>query len=169
MGLIILTGASGSGKTTVAQAIARDHTSEVAVHHFDSIGVPALDVMIRDHGSPEAWQRDKTMEWLARLAPHVRKGEAVLLEGQMRMSFVVEAITAARINEYKLLLVDCDDAARTRRLTMERGQPELANADMMSWATYLRDEALAQGCEILDTSRLSIEQSAMRVLQHLHR
>jgi hypothetical protein len=52
---------------------------------------------------------------------------------------------------------------------MERGQPELANADMMSWATYLRDEALTQSCEILDTSRLSIEQSAVRVLQHLHR
>ncbi|NRP85346.1 hypothetical protein GFPCMMHI_01234 [Ensifer adhaerens] len=169
MGLIILTGASGSGKTTIAQAIARDHALEVTVHHFDSIGVPALDVMIQDHGSPEAWQRAKTMEWLARLAPHVRRGQAVLLEGQMRMSFVIEAVAAAKINEYKLLLVDCDDAARTHRLTMERGQPELANAEMMNWATYLRNEALTQGCEILDTSRLSIEQSAARVLQRLHR
>ncbi|MBB6483504.1 AAA family ATPase [Rhizobium lusitanum] len=71
MSLIMLTGASGSGKTAIATAIARNHAATFAVYHFDSIGVPSLDVMIRDHGSPEAWQRDKTVEWLVQLTPQV--------------------------------------------------------------------------------------------------
>lgn len=167
MGLIILTGASGSGKTAIAEAIAGDHALEAAVHHFDGIGVPALDVMIRDHGSPEAWQRDKTIEWLARLAPHVGKDKPVLLEGQMRISFVLEAAAAANIKNYGLLLIDCDNKTRAQRLTTGRGQPELANEDMMNWAAYLRGEAGRHGCEIFDTSRLSLDQSVLHVQQHL--
>ena len=169
MSLIILTGASGSGKTAIAQAIAKDHAYTLAVHHFDSIGVPSLDAMIRDHGSPEGWQRDKTLEWLARLAPQVRKGRATLLEGQMRPSFIKEAVAAADIDDYRLILIDCDDATRTHRLSVERGQPELADANMMNWAAYLRREAQTNGCEILDTSNLSIGQSADVVLKWLFR
>ncbi|AYG65906.1 MULTISPECIES: AAA family ATPase [unclassified Rhizobium] len=169
MSLIILTGASGSGKTAIAQAIARDHASMLAVYHFDSIGVPSLDAMIQDHGSPEGWQRDKTVEWLARLAPQMRKGRAILLEGQMRPSFIKEAAAAADIGDYRLLLIDCDDAARIHRLAVERGQPELADANMMNWAAYLRQEARKNSCEILDTSDLSIEQSVDTVLKYLFR
>ncbi|MGY5777235.1 hypothetical protein [Rhizobium sp. LEGMi135b] len=167
MSLIILTGASGSGKTAIAQAIARDHASTLAVYHFDSVGVPSLDAMIRDHGSPEGWQRDKTMEWLARLAPQVRKDRVILLEGQMRPSFIKEAVAAADLDDYRLLLIDCDDATRIHRLSVERGQPELADANMMNWAAYLRREAQASGFQILDTSQLSLKQSVDTVLKHL--
>lgn len=167
MRLIILTGASGSGKTAIAEAIARDHAQTLAVHHFDSIGVPPLDVMIRGHGSPEAWQRDKTVEWLTRLAPQLRRGEAVLFEGQMRPSFVRQAAAAAKIDDYRLLLIDCDDATSTARLTVERGQPELADATMMNWAAYLRHVARLHGCAIVDTSGLSVRQGRDEVLKYL--
>ncbi len=167
MSLIILTGASGSGKTAIAEAIARDHARRLAVYHFDSIGIPSLDAMVRDHGSPEAWQRDKVIEWLARLVPQARTGRAILFEGQMRPSFVVEAAMAARIDDYRLILIDCDDATRAHRLSAERGQPELADANMMNWAAYLRREAQASGFEILDTSHLSLKQSVDNVLRHL--
>ncbi|AYG58849.1 AAA family ATPase [Rhizobium jaguaris] len=168
MSLIILTGASGSGKTAIAEAIARDPARTLAVFHFDSIGVPSLGAMIRDHGSPEAWQRDKTIEWLVQLVPQAQKGRDVLFEGQMRPSFIIEAAVAAKVSEYRLVLIDCDDATRTHRLSVERGQPELADANMMNWAAYLRREARSSGCEILDTSHLSLKQSVDRVLRHLH-
>ncbi len=167
MSLIILTGASGSGKTAIAEAIARDHAGRLAVYHFDSIGIPSLDAMVRDHGSPEAWQRDKTIEWVARLAPQAHKGKAILFEGQMRPSFVIEAALTARIDDYHLILVDCDDATRTHRLSAQRGQPEFADANMMNWAAYLRREAQASGLEILDTSHLSLKQSVDNVLRRL--
>ncbi|MBB6483505.1 hypothetical protein [Rhizobium lusitanum] len=35
---------------------------------------------------------------------------------------------------------------------------------MMNWAAYLRDEARTNGWQILDTGRLSIEQSVALVL-----
>ncbi|NTJ64105.1 AAA family ATPase [Agrobacterium rhizogenes] len=167
MSLIILTGASGSGKTAIAEAIARDSAETLAVYHFDSIGVPSLEAMARDHGSPEAWQRDKTIEWLARLVPQAQKGRAVLFEGQMRPSFIVEAAVAASLDDYRIILIDCDDATRRHRLSVERGQPELADANMMNWAAYLRREAQAFGFEILDTSHLSLKQSVDGVLRHL--
>ena len=169
MSLIILTGASGSGKTAIAEAIARDATRKLAVYHFDSIGVPSLDAMTRDHGSPEGWQRDKTAEWLMLLAPEAQKARAMLFEGQMRPSFIAEAVAAAGIDDCRILLIDCDDATRTHRLCVERAQPELADANMMNWAAYLRREARNSGYEILDTSRLTVEESVAGVLKHLDR
>jgi hypothetical protein len=85
----------------------------------------------------------------------------------MRPSFIKEAAAAADIDDYRLILVDCDDATRTHRLSVERGQPELADANMMNWAAYLRREAQASGLEILDTSHLSLKQSVDNVLRHL--
>ncbi|MFS8050864.1 hypothetical protein [Rhizobium sp. BR 314] len=169
MGLVILTGASGSGKTAIAEAIARQNAMGVAVHHFDSIDVPSTDAMIRNHGSGEAWQRGATIEWLARIAPQVKSGCAVLFEGQMRISFIVEAAAAADIGSYTLLLIDCDDEARADRLIVERGQPELANKDMMNWASYLRSEAAHHGCEIVDTGRRTLGQSVALVLEYLRK
>ncbi|TXJ23225.1 MAG: hypothetical protein E6Q28_04985 [Afipia sp.] len=167
MNLIILIGASGSGKTAIAEAIAMDPEQAFVVYHFDSIGVPSHEAMVRDHGSPEAWQRDKTFEWLARIAPQLQGGKTVLFEGQMRPSFIAEAARAAHFDDYRLLLIDCDDATRTYRLSVERRQPELAHADMMNWAAYLRHEAKVSGREIVDTSRLSIDESINAVLKHL--
>ena len=42
MQLVVLTGASGSGKTTIAGAIKTGWPSLVEVLHFDQIGVPSF-------------------------------------------------------------------------------------------------------------------------------
>lgn len=155
MGVVMLTGASGAGKTTIARAFARRFGNEIAVHHFDSIGVPPVERMIEDHGSPEGWQRAKTWEWIARLA----KAEGnVLFEGQVRIAFLAEAATA-RLSDYRVVLVDCDDDTRGQRLSGERGQPELANPVTYEWARYLRAEAMRGRHPILDTSRLGLDRS----------
>ncbi len=75
--------------------------------------------MIRDHGSPEglAARQARYREWMARLKRRLQgSGKPVLFEGQMRISFVAEAATAADIDGYRLLLVDCDDTTRAQRL-----------------------------------------------------
>ena len=41
---VVLTGASGSGKTTIAEYIAAAHP-EIALFRFDTIGVPSAEVM----------------------------------------------------------------------------------------------------------------------------
>jgi dephospho-CoA kinase len=165
MRLIVLTGASGSGKTAIAKAV-QSRCRDTEVFFFDSIGVPTLDRMIAECGSPEEWQRAKTIEWMARIAalPGYRK---ILFEGQTRIAFLREALSAAAICDYRIILVDCDDAIRRRRLNEDRRQPELANPKMMHWARFLRDEAKRSGCEILDTSLDPIELCVARVCEYL--
>jgi hypothetical protein len=63
--------------------------------------------------------------------------------------------------------VHCDDATRTHRLCNERNQPDLANAEMMNWAKFLRREAEAGGFELLDTSKISIEESVDYICERL--
>ncbi|MCY1744991.1 AAA family ATPase [Ensifer sp. SL37] len=94
MPVVVLVGASGSGKTTIAKAIAERFQDAVDVLFFDSIGVPSA-VMVVDHGSVEGWQRAKTIEWMIRLAQIADTRRMVILEGQTRLSFLEEGASAA--------------------------------------------------------------------------
>ncbi|RTL68342.1 MAG: AAA family ATPase [Hyphomicrobiales bacterium] len=166
MPLVILTGASGSGKTTLAKAVSQRVGESVDVHFFDSIDIPSFEEMSAQQGSIENWQRVKTKEWLHRLAPAAEQGEGVLFEGQMRIAFIEEALAAAAISEPRIILVDCSDEERLRRLNDERHQPELANPQMINWAKYLRTEALQGGHEILDTSARSVADCAAHLSRY---
>jgi chloramphenicol 3-O-phosphotransferase len=167
MGLVILTGASGSGKTVIAEAITSRYAESVDVYHFDEVGVPSREEMIANYGSTEAWQLAKTHEWTMKIAANRPIKRHILFEGQMRCSFALEAAAAAGITEFMLILVDCDDATRTRRLTLERRQPDLVNPTMMSWAQYLRNEAHQLHCTILDTTLLSLDECVKQIWTHL--
>jgi shikimate kinase len=167
MAFVILIGASGSGKTAIARTIASHYSRDVQVFHFDHIGVPSAQQMIAEYGSGEAWQRAKTLEWIAKLASVVTATSCVLFEGQTRPSFLAEAATAMGNIRYTLILIDCDDRTRARRLSHDRQQPELITDDMMNWARYLRREAQAHGYDILDTSTLPLHESVAYVLARL--
>lgn len=157
MGFVVLTGASGSGKTAIAEAVASRYAEHVDVYHFDLVGVPPLEQMIAEYGSGEAWQRAMTFEWMVRLAAARHIGRRIPLEGQMRLSFVSQAAAAAGIGNCVLILADCDDATRIRRLTFDRRSPDLANTTMMEWAKCLRDEAKQLHRTILDTTFAPLE------------
>jgi len=166
---VVLIGASGSGKTTIATAIEQRHGNEVRVYYFDRIGVLPVERMVAEYGSGEAWQRAKTLEWMAKLAPLWGSGAGLLFEGQTRLSFLAEAAEAAEIASFSPILVDCDDETRVKRLYLERQQPELANEKMMNWANYLRREAKERGCDILDTSRITPDESVAYVMAQLRK
>jgi hypothetical protein len=165
MGIVILTGASGSGKTTIAEKIA-EQCPEACVFRFDSIGVPSPEKRIAGWGSGEGWQRAMTIEWLVKITKEPQP-LPILFEGQMRLEFIKEGLAIAGIGEASVILVDCDDATRTHRLCNERNQPGLASAEMMNWAKFLRSEAEAGGFELLDTTKLSIEESLEYVCERL--
>lgn len=169
MPLVVLIGASGAGKTAIANAIERRSGDTVQVAYFDRIGVPSVDRMTAEYGSGEAWQRAKTFEWMAKLAPLCACAQGVLFEGQTRLSFLAEAAKAAGILAYSPILIDCDDQTRARRLTLERHQPELANETMMTWAAHLRRDAQKRGCDVLDTSGIDLDQSVAYVMAQLRR
>jgi RNase adaptor protein for sRNA GlmZ degradation len=167
--LVILTGASGSGKTAIALEIEANHP-EIAVFRFDTIGVPSAEVMATygDGYQPGgAWQRAMTLQWFERIASVLKSGQRVLFEGQMRIAFVQEALDAQGIIGARIICIECDDATRTARLAHDRLQPELANENMMGWSRYLHQEAIAAGHKILDTTTLSSTESMQHVLAAL--
>ncbi|RDJ04381.1 hypothetical protein B5K05_24745 [Rhizobium phaseoli] len=86
----ILIGASGSGKATLAQAIAARSPDNTDVLFFDAIGVPGAEDMIREYGSGEAWQLAKTIEWMQRIAEIAASGRRVVFEGQTRLLFLAK-------------------------------------------------------------------------------
>jgi len=136
---------------------------------FDRIGVPSIEEMIAKYGSSEEWQRAKTIEWMVKIAQVRKAGRKQLFEGQSRLSFLADGAAAAAAGglTYRPILIDCDDETRSKRLTIHRGQPELANKEMMNWARYLRHSARIEGCDILDTSSISLDESVLYVSTRL--
>lgn len=167
--LVVLTGASGSGKTAIAELIGAANP-EITVFQFDTIGVPSAEVMATfgtDYQPGGAWQRAMTFKWIERIALVLRSGASVLFEGQMRIAFVQEALAVQQITHARVICVECSDESRTARLMHDRQQPDMADAGMMGWSRYLHLEAISAGYEILDTTTLPLVQSAQRVLLRL--
>jgi shikimate kinase len=165
--VVILIGASGSGKTAIASAIRSRHPEEFNIFHFDHVGVPATERMVADYGSGEGWQRAKTIEWMKILAEAAELPRPVLFEGQTRLSFLAEGAASVGGLRYAPILVDCDDETRISRLSIGRKRPDLANATMINWAKWLRRDAIERRCEILDTSRRPLEEGVSYVVERL--
>jgi dephospho-CoA kinase len=159
--IVFLTGASGSGKTSVVRAL---HAMDPAgVHlHFDRIGVPDRETMIREFGSGERWQQEMTRRWVARIVTDHPREALVFFEGQVRPSFILGALEEHRVARGEIILIHCADEEREARLR-GRGQPDLANAEMRSWSAFLLQDAKARGLHVVDTTGVSVVDAAAAV------
>ncbi len=151
-----MTGASGAGKTAAVRALEARGIAGLRCRYFDSIGVPGLEEMTRDYGSPDGWQAATTVEWVRRLR---MEGGRAVLDGQVRPSYILRALRDEPMPEARIVLLDCSAAERARRLG-ERSQPELVTARMDAWAAYLRGQADALGLPVIDTTERSVEDVA---------
>lgn len=165
--LFFITGASGSGKTTVLKAFAKRNNVEYKILYFDSIGVPTNNEMIARYGSTDNWQKAMTENWVAKIKSDSTAEEKIILDGQMKLSFIVDACDKYDITNYRIILFDCNDKVRSARL-VGRGQPELANEQMMNWAKHLRDSVPEYPkAAILENSELTIEETKAILLRLL--
>jgi RNase adaptor protein for sRNA GlmZ degradation len=158
--VLVVIGASGAGKTAAVEALNSRRLVGVRSYFFDSIGVPTNAEMERKWGSGEGWQEAMTKQWLERLATNADNCEIAVLEGQTRPSFIKSHLARTGIHHAGIVLLDCAPAVRSARLRDLRRQPELANERMDAWAAYLRGQADALGLHVVDTSELSIEETA---------
>ena len=147
--IIVVTGASGAGKTTVVTRLAERNLAGVTCAFFDSVGVPPPDEM------PPDWQEKMTHEWIQRLAR--APADVAVLDGQIRPTFALRAFAEVGVRG-SVVVIHCTREVRKARL-VARGQPELANDDMHAWAAYLCGQADALGFPVIDTSGLDIEQA----------
>lgn len=157
--IVVVTGASGAGKTTLVRALDSRKLDGVSCHYFDSIGVPSPEAMIREFGSGGGWQEAMTRRWIARLQENADGSRIAVLDGQVRISMVMAVLAEAGVRSGHVILVDCTHEVREARLRGPRQQPDLASRDMAAWAAYLRGQADALGLPVLDTSTDSIEAS----------
>lgn len=166
--ILVVTGASGAGKTTLVRATEARALANVRCHYFDMIGVPSPEQMTADFGSPEAWQVAKTHEWIKRLADAGDDSGLDILDGQMKPAVVQEAYSRNQIRTGHMLLLDCSAEVRAERLRI-RGQPELAGIQMTTWAAYLRGQADALLVPVLDTTAMNQVNAGAAFEQHVLR
>ncbi len=149
--LILITGASGSGKTTFLQALAQQiPAQDVAMFHFDDAGVPSTQEMIKQYGSPESWQKATTESWLKKISKIADK-KTVILEDSFNPNFAVNYAKQVGLTNYKLICLYTDRSVRDKRLIELRKQPELATDDMENFAQFLKIQTLALGGTVINS------------------
>jgi predicted ATPase len=153
--IVVVTGASGVGKTTLVRALEARRLVGVRCYYFDSVGVPTAEAMTAQFGSGASWQEAMTRRWIDQFIRNEHGARVAVLDGQVRIS-MVRSVLAARGVEACIILVDCSHAVREARLRTERRQPELASRDMAAWAAYLRGQADVLNLPVLDTSTQSV-------------
>jgi dephospho-CoA kinase len=156
--LYFVIGASGVGKTTATKVLEK-RQPDIVFRHFDSIGAPTLEKIVKKSVSGEEWQRQMTIEWVKRIKAESLDHAPVILDGQTRQSFIEEACRLEGLSDYKIVLFHCEDAVRDARV-IARGHPELANSKMANWAKHLRQWTLNRGDAIIDTTTLTTDAAA---------
>lgn len=121
--------------------------------------------MIKEFGGPSQWQEAMTQKWIDNLLAHYSHKKLLILEGQVNLQFIKNACAKHKFDNYRIVLIDCDDAVRHERLRANRNQPELVNADMDNWARFLRNQANQMQVTILDTGKLNIDQITQQILK----
>lgn len=157
--IVVVTGASGAGKTAVVTRLAERKLAGVTCAFFDTIGVPPAEDM------PPDWQEKSTTAWIRRLAG--APADVAVLDGQTRPTFVISALAEVGIRG-SVVVFHCSREVRKARL-IARGQPELATEDMQAWSAYLCGQADALGFPVIDTSELDVEQATDALIPHVIR
>ena len=165
--IIFITGASGVGKTTLTNLLKTKYNNrpDIAFFGFDSIGIPSVEQMIKMHGSPSEWQRATTKKWITKLLYEIDQ-PFIILEGQVNLDFIREAFNDHHFQNFRIVLIDCNEEEMLRRLRSERNQPELANDNMRNWRVYLRKQAETHNVPIINTDELSLDAS-VKILEEV--
>lgn len=160
--VFFLTGASGSGKTTTVKNIEKAKILDVVFCYFDGVGVPLKEEMEKQFGSSANWQKATTSFWIKEIKEKYLNKKSVILDGQMKPSFIVDACNENKLTNYEIILFDCSDEVRNKRL-IARGHSDLANSDMMDWASCLREEAENLKIRIIDNSNLTEDETIVKL------
>ena len=115
--------------------------------------------MKSEFGGGEGWQAHATRQWISRLAIDELRGYVSVLDGQTRPSFVRSAAAHFPSVHFRVVLLECDHDVRRARVA-ERGQPELATAQMEAWSVYLRGQADALELPVINTTGLAVQEVA---------
>ena len=149
--ILVLTGASGAGKTTLIEKLNEREIPGVVGINCDRV---KLDL---PEGTSDR-QAEVLRYWITQLSndPKIR---LAVLDTQVRPHAAQQVLDQTGGAFSQVVLVNCDHPVRNDRLINERKQPELANRQMDCWAAYLRGQADALGLAMIHTDDVSSDES----------
>lgn len=155
--LIFILGASGSGKTTIVKKIEVKYPDRYYFCYFDQPRVPSEGEVKEKYGDWFAWGIYRTNEWVKKIKENYIENRVTLFDVHTQPVNIDNACKEFGIEDYAVILLDCSDEERKKRLT-ERGQPELITDSLLSWARFLREDALKRNYIIIDNTELTPEE-----------
>lgn len=158
LAILVLTGASGAGKTTLALKL-----NELAIPGVKGFNCDRVKIESDGMAASTDRQADILRYWISHLSQPETGIELAVLDTQIRPHRALEVLSQAAISYAQIVLVDCEPGKRNERLRMDRRQPELASPQMDCWAAYLRGQADALRLSIIDTSDDSIDKSLVEL------
>ncbi len=155
-------GASGSGKTTLVKNIETKYPNEYYFGYFDQPKVPSQKEVEEKYGDWFAWGIARTNEWIKKIKDDYIENRVTIFDVHTQPVNIDNACREFGIEDYSVILLDCSDDERKKRLT-QRGQPELISESLLTWAQFLREEAVKRNYTIIDNTELTPEESLKRI------
>lgn len=181
-----ISGASGSGKTSIKKDLEAQLGNTLAVYDFDEVGVP--------EDADKKWRQETTERWLQKL---LKLNKDACLLGQVPLGEILACPSAPQLNKVNFCLLDVEDFKRIQRL--KKRNTYGTDQHMLNWAAWLRvhhqdpqwmQQVLKENCweglnfsrwdklenwdslanvKLLDTSSLSIAETAEQVFQWINK
>lgn len=127
--LLFVTGASGSGKTTVIPGL-KKKLPAFAIHDFDERGVP--------DDADSRWRQRETEYWISQAIEYQHQGRDTVICGGAVYGEILACPSITQIDHLAVCLMDCPDNERLRRIRGRGGEPTM---DILAWAAWLRVHA----------------------------
>lgn len=152
---LVVTGASGSGKTTVFAPLARELAGDAAVFDIDWL----IDSFaIQANGARLDWRAIRAA-WLSVASAVAQSGLPTVLLGPVAPFHFDELPETSWVRSMHFYLLDCPDAVRRQRLEERPAWRKRDIDDQIRWGTWLRENL----DDAVDTSRADIDETVRAV------
>ena len=156
--VLVVTGASGSGKTTVFAPLARELAGEAAVFDIDYL----IDAFaIQAHGTPLNWRAIRAA-WLLVAQGVAQSGLPTVLLGPLAPFHFDDLRQQTRwVSSMHFFVLDCPDDVRRSRLEARPAWRSRDVDEQTRWGVWLRENIL----DGVDTSQADLDQTVWVVAE----